>query len=220
MDIRGAPTMDGERIRLRDYLRRNTDALHRQLHHMPVFRRMSEGDLSAGSYRALMISLRDFYWHLDPEIERAITTYGHELDYGSYQPRFPFLAADVRALNGPPERAPRPRQNTNGRMAVTIRDLPSLIGVLYVVDGSMLGGAAINRLARAICPSETPYGRSYWQWCAKHGPLRWKATLGTIDASPSTDAFREKSLQAARVTFTALQAELQAETSNREAVAS
>lgn len=101
-------------------------------------------------------------------------------------PRAPLLAADLADL-GAPQPAPLP---------FTVTDDAARWGVLYVVEGSRLGGAMLARTVPDGLPSR--------YLAAAHPPGQWRALRIAIDSAArgQDDAWRNAMISAALACFT------------------
>lgn len=128
----------GETIRTpraRDTLRRATSALHAQLHASPINRRLAAGILGTEEYlevlRATELVYRPHEGRAREALQAVIPGF---LD--CWPARWPDLVADIHSLGGhPAEPAPGPG-------SIPART-GAAVGILYVLEGSLLGGQAI-----------------------------------------------------------------------------
>lgn len=136
-------------------------------------------DLSdAAAYRAFLIA----HARALPAAEAAMAP----LPFARTLPlRAPLLATDLAALG---EAMPPP-------FPFDVGDDAARWGVLYVVEGSRLGGAMLARQVPASLPS------AYLG--AVHGPGQWRAIRSALDdaAAGENDAWRDRLLAGAVATF-------------------
>lgn len=196
---RGLPALSGEpgvpgvasldRVSLRDRLRHETRAAHEQLERDLDL--LSPG-LTQERYRHLIERFYGFYapWeqHVEGVMERALP--------GFFAPRrkVPLLLADLRALGSDAATLPL------CRTMPPAGTLAQVLGGLYVIEGSTLGGQILSRhLSLMLGPAPASFFRSYGE---SVGPM-WRSFLATLaaHASPDTDNLV---IEAASETFATL----------------
>jgi heme oxygenase len=175
---------------LRTFLRRRTSGAHEDLHLHPAFAPLASASASGtrSGYVALMAGLAGFYDALDPLLERAAAAHGL-----SYVARAHLIKRDLDHLDA----AARPV----ACRPVAPRGLPELLGVLYVVEGSTLGGSVLATRATELGGAE---GAGFWTWCRREGTAHWKALVAAMDAALLTDPERERAGDAASLLFDSL----------------
>jgi heme oxygenase len=121
---------------------------------------------SPAAFRAL---LERFYGFHRP-VERVLAPFA-----GPFAPRHPALAKDIAALGGDVTTVP-----TASRLP-RVDSLPDALGVLYVLEGSALGGAVIGRLVERDLGLQSaffarrgvaPRWRAFGEHVARHGARR------------------------------------------------
>lgn len=157
-------------------LKEATLVRHQQLHQTPLLAALEREDLDLDGYIRVMQVFHDFYAEFDQPIVDALPSLGGLTDPLDYTPRAPMFASDLQAMGVVPS-GPRPAAPTPVRIIGPSR----LAGVLYVVEGSMLGGAALNRCARRILQADDVKGRFYWQWCRDNAGSRWHAVRRAVE---------------------------------------
>lgn len=102
-------------------------------------------------------------------------------------PRTPLLAADLAALGQP---MPAPLALDDGGV-----DEAAAWGILYVVEGSRLGGALLAR--------DVPPDRPVAYLSAAHAPGQWRAIRAAVDAAAAgrSTPWHDRMLTAAQHTF-------------------
>ncbi len=129
-----------------------------------AFARILAPDVGLADYRCLLYGWQSFLAGAEPALRAALARHGL---MPAYLPRLPRLQADLLAL-GWTRVAPSPAPavlDSRGRA----------LGLLYVMEGSALGGQVIARhLARTLGPavagamrflSATPEPRLHWRAC-------------------------------------------------------
>ncbi|MGF7162948.1 heme oxygenase [Rhodoligotrophos appendicifer] len=158
-------------------LRRETRSDHEALDDHPAFRALLDGTLSPEAYLQLMTVLYELYHALDDALGEACERFSSATEGFAYAPRTPVLSSDLRALGLDPE-------DWDGQGQVTHPALPtaaSLAGMLYVVEGSLLGGAVLHRATEALPNQVHSGGNSYWRWCGEVGGKRWAMTCRLLE---------------------------------------
>lgn len=181
---------------LRAVLKRATEDVHNAVHEIPVLKRLAKGELSRDEYGQLMEQYFQYFRGLDPVIESATRALvPNEFDY-CYQPRAELVRNDLlelgfsdRWLSQSLPSEPQPK----------IDDLGSLAGVVYVIDGSAIGGRQLSFAAQQILAAGP--GDSYWRWCRQSGLSAWANALQIIDLADTSETSRRAAVRAAKATF-------------------
>jgi heme oxygenase len=191
--------MDGIMTALRVLLRVETREVHEALHQLPAFRRLARSTIGRADYAALLWRLGAFYAPLDAGMVAACRRHAAGTGGVVHVRRAPLIARDLADLGAGPEADP-------GKSAAPGPCLPALdgpaaiAGVLYVVDGALLGGAALGRAVRRLDWS-APCG--FWSWCQEDGPALWRRTLSLLERVDRKPADQAVALAAACDTFAA-----------------
>ncbi len=129
---------------LAQQLRQATRPAHQRLDRLPLLRRLLATDLTLSHYRQALQTLAWLHLPLHATLTEALTRYYPTSSY-RLSPRVEWLQHDLQQLQIalPTEPPPPPPQATSGAMVV---------GQIYVVEGSTLGGAVI---AQAVARSLT-----------------------------------------------------------------
>ena len=128
-------------------LRANTRHGHRLLDHHPLLAALVHGNVNLESYAQALASLYATHYALEKFIlEHAKAVGWPEI----FIPRSPALALDLAQL----KKKPYPLQVSFPALTV---DLPTVVGVLYVLEGSRLGGQFLSQQLRLQLPAQTPF---------------------------------------------------------------
>ena len=185
--------------RLRALLRCATQADHDAIHGNPMLSRLARAALTRAEYRDLMLRYLGFFQSLDPLLRAASTAMiPSGVDF-RYQSRSDIIRTELISLGA--------SRSALQHVAVCrdhapIEDHASLIGALYVVEGSTLGGRLLSCQVDTILGGGP--GGGYWQWCRTHGSDRWRGALRLIDWIDRSDNDAETAVRAARSTFRVL----------------
>jgi heme oxygenase len=159
-------------------LKQATRAVHDQLHRTPLLAAFERAELDIDDYLRVLQVFHDFYAAIDQPIEDAMPLLPALPEPFEYVPRAPMFARDlaslgVRSLQTGMSQPPQ----------FSIASTGSLAGALYVVEGSILGGAGLNQCARKILQGDDLAGRFYWQWCRDNAAARWPSVRRALNAA-------------------------------------
>ncbi len=175
-------------------LRQATDAAHQALHQHPLLSPLTSGDITQARYTQILQAFYGFYLPLEQRIAGTDLAGTYEL-YAS--PMLTWLRQDLRFY------------------AVDLHDIPlcedspiparvdELLGVLYVREGSLLGGQVICRLLNQRLAASTHSFRFFHGW-GDATAARWRTLLTVLD-SCAQEAGSEPMCRSAAKTFECLQ---------------
>ncbi len=123
-----------------------------------------------------------------------------DLDFDARR-RGPFLARDVADLGG---RAPAPRVD-----AVQAADLPEALGLMYVAEGSTLGGRVIRK--RLGAARSDMRGLSFLDPYGAEAGARWRSFLDVLAANTCAPGAAEAAVRGAVAGFRHFETRLCAE---------
>ena len=182
----------------RGALREHTRAAHERLHELESFRALLAGTLAHSAYARLLARMHGYYARVDAVLNQACARFNAGEHEYLYAARAPLFARDLAALGG---------TRIDDDASTVLPELASaaaLAGALYVIEGSLLGGASLNRAARRLLAQEDSNetdGRCYWAWCHDVGAARWQHTSTLIDGWVNTPARLTQASAAAHATF-------------------
>jgi heme oxygenase len=185
-------------------LRRETRAGHAALDGHPAFSSLLDGTLDLCGYRRLMVMLHGFYARNDAILAEACRRHAlGSLGY-VYAPRAGILRGDLTGLGTrsvpvsweAPEPAPLAYFDSAGTLA----------GVLYVLEGSVLGGSVLCRAAETLLAHTGVSGLAYWQWCREAGGARWAMTCAMLEGLASSESERRDMIAGAHAGFAGFEA--------------
>lgn len=175
-------------------LRHATAAVHERLHHVPVFAALAKGRIDHSAYVDLLGRLYGFH---EP-FEAAVAQAGPPGLQSAEWRRAHLLRSDMAAL---------------GQSAAAIRRLPRYpvvsgrwspahaMGVLYVIEGSTLGGRLLARQLDHLVPAGGDLGRSFLLAGTGMGHVRWRDFCTALDACGAEPALRAEMVAGAIETF-------------------
>jgi heme oxygenase len=178
-------------------LRAATEAAHARLHHLPALAPLAEGTISREDYIAVLRRLLGF--HL--AVERCIAAGPSLRASGIYlggRRRSPLLLADLTTLGASAGCDMRPDLPRPASVA-------AVLGCLYVVEGSTLGGRVLAGRLDHLLPPGTTAGRAFLLGHgARHGAM-WRSFCDALEASGTDAEQRSDMIAAALSTFAAFE---------------
>ncbi|MGH2446676.1 MAG: biliverdin-producing heme oxygenase [Candidatus Limnocylindria bacterium] len=188
-------------------LRSETRDQHVMTEAVPFSTRIVDGSLPLASYTAQLAASLPVH----EALERAVAGAGHPALRSVWEPsmrRVDALRADLRALGalGPsPADLPPPTRTAAAAFATWIDDLArrqpvALLGVLYVLEGSTLGGAVLRRHLAAAFQLEDD-GLRYYSPYGRHPKPHWVAFSMRMNVAVTGEREIELIIGTARETF-------------------
>lgn len=171
---------------MRGRLREATNDAHQRLHGHDGFAAAAKGDISRPDYIDLLVRLYGFHRPFEQAAREAAA-----FDLAG-RGRADMLAADLAAFGVDASASPLCAE-------VRIdRDEPILLGALYVVEGSTLGGAHIARaLGRRYCEGERRFFLGYGE---RQGVM-WRALVERLETLAEDSAAADLATASAADTF-------------------
>lgn len=186
----------GQRSQIRERLRAATADAHERLHRHAGFAAAADGSIELPAYRRLLGFHRAF-----EDAIGAATRIAPGVDLDKRR-RSPMLEADLAALGA--NSAEIARLPLCERVAAPA-SAGELLGALYVIEGSTLGGVHIARALAPVCASLDGGGRAFFLgYGERHGAM-WRAFLDQLDAAATSDAQEARIIEGATSTFLAFE---------------
>ncbi len=182
---------------LRDEIRDATHAEHEDLeNHMDLMR----PDFELEEYARLLQKYHAFYHGLERFLlGRAAQQSGFAEFYCRDRLKTPWLASDLRALNaGADAPADAPLQE---RLAALFASEQRLLGALYVIEGSMLGGSVMSKQFRKRFELAPETGLMFFTGYGSDTREKWLALLGLLAQFDHDPAARREAVEGARSMF-------------------
>jgi heme oxygenase len=185
-------------------LRAETRAQHDATEAIPFSAAIVTGSLPLASYAAQLAA----YVPVHASLERALAATGHPALRRVWEPgmrRVDLLHADLAALGFSETDLPATTRAASTDLARWVEDTArttpvALLGILYVLEGSTLGGAVLRRhLAAAY--ALTDEGLRYYSPYGTHPKPHWVAFSARMNALDLFDAEADAIVDAARATF-------------------
>ena len=127
---------------LRTSLRHATHYHHVQLNQHPLLTGLTKPDYPLANYRKLLVAYFHLYQALEDRINQFLSTQSCAFDYTA-RCKLPWLLKDITFFQEDPQ---APSNVPRRAMALPeIDNVSQLIGVLYAIEGSTLGGQLISR---------------------------------------------------------------------------
>ena len=172
----------------RRLLREETHAEHVRLNQHPLLRGITKPDYPMSMYRLVLVA----YYHFYGAIENAID---HSLSAQSVA----FFGID------PEDAALLPRTVL---ATLNIMNIGQLVGLLYTIEGSSLGGQVISRhleMHHGLTPAN---GARFFYGYGERIPEFWKDFEVFMDASLTDDQARSSAKEMAKMTFAMMESTL------------
>lgn len=181
-------------------LRQSTQQYHIQLHHHPLLAGLTKPGYPLASYRKLLIA----YFHLYQEIETRInqflliTSGDFEFDYVG-RCKLPWLLNDLAFLQDDPFAV----ENLPSRAIALpkIDNIGQLIGVLYTIEGSMLGGQKISHCITSNYGYTQTEGASFFYGYGENTMFMWQHFISFMNSISADNVQRQAAEKAAEMTF-------------------
>ncbi|MGZ5049568.1 MAG: biliverdin-producing heme oxygenase [Methylobacter sp.] len=120
-------------------LKEQTSTVHQAMHQHPMMSTLLSTSCRLPDYQVLLLAYHELYCILEHKLCKAASQLNLDFDYYT-RLKSPWLDQDLNYFG----LSPLARTIGDlGSMAIT--DIPTLIGVLYVVEGSTLGGQVIAK---------------------------------------------------------------------------
>lgn len=172
-------------------LRNGTAAAHKQLEATAVFAQLMKESVTTTDYaRALRVMLQ-FYAMMEPCLKSGLLA--HLPDY-AYTPRFPLLQNDLQQLG----------MSANIQEDIRLQSPPgkaATLGMLYVVEGSTLGGQVLARHLYARLGERLALATSIYNLGGKLTHDHWMQVQKTLRVQADQDVDIEHVVHAATECF-------------------
>jgi heme oxygenase len=113
------------------------------------------------------------------------------------------LAGDIAALDN---RSPNETSDSDGILASLsgLTEVGEIAGMLYVVEGSALGGQVLMKVLQRSAGVTPEVGASFFLPHGESPQLRWAEYVQLLACLPTTSASEQDTVQGAVTTFNAL----------------
>ena len=172
--------MDGSAaaVPLRVRLREATRRAHHELDGHPILAPLVRSGLTLPEYVRALDALNWIYSSIDPLLEAAMLKYAPEAAFRT-SPRLRWLREDLKHFGL--------RVRTSPWKPTAVTSLPVLIGCLYVVEGSTLGGQVVARCVESALGVGPGAGGRFFHGHGTASAEHWGAFIALAERS-CTDA--------------------------------
>jgi heme oxygenase (biliverdin-IX-beta and delta-forming) len=185
----------------RDILRQATHAAHQRLHEEPHLATLVAGAADRCGLQDVYARLYGFYHPLEEYLQRSPHAEGCGLDLHE-RARSALLRVDLASLGV--SEAEIDRLPLCGALP-ELTSPAALVGCVYVLDGSRLGGKVIARALAPLFPDDAAAGRCFFLWSGKATGRLWRETCETIEQRGLEPGVLHDMIRSARATFTLLE---------------
>lgn len=173
--------------KIRDFLKQSTADAHRKLDASPLVSGLSNGSLASGAYLAMLQVYQQFFLSWESAVRQSHPEIVGDLGEWRFEKNL-WLAEDIKTLGG--------LSGIPGAIDPPT-DRPGLIGSLYVVEGSTLGGMHLHRSQRGPVAKA---GR-FFQGYGEETVPAWKAFVDWLEQQHLSEAEMHLAAEAAKGTF-------------------
>lgn len=147
-------------------LREETRTNHSQIECVPLLKKIIDGQISLDDYQQLIIK---FYGYISP-CEKQINAVNSDISFD--RQKLPLLIKDLLAL-GVESQAQADIELCHHLPDLTTR--PGIIGYLYVMEGSTLGGQVISKILKNKLSLMADSGAAYFSGYGEQTKLKWNS---------------------------------------------
>ena len=158
-------------------LKEETKSLHKETEALFFGNEIFSGQLTLGQYQQMILKNLYVYKQLEDSIVNSFPKYFSEDDYFPCFGKHKLLEEDVKELEL--------KQMVYEIQAPVFSSPASILGAVYVIEGSMLGGKVIGRKLREIAPLEKVKRFHFYNTERDNGE-RWKSFCGFITRNINT----------------------------------
>lgn len=177
---------------IRRHLRQGTHAAHVALNHHPMLSGIIHPGYPLSRYQALLAAYLPLYSGLEEAIEGFIGKHPGGFDYAPRRKRH-LLESDLQFFGHSAAPSPTP--------IPLIQSQAELIGVLYVIEGSTLGGDFIARLITRHLGIDASRGCEFFNAYGTKTQERWQEFCAFIETATNDPSLSATAAQRAISTF-------------------
>jgi heme oxygenase (biliverdin-IX-beta and delta-forming) len=186
---------------VRESLRNSTHSLHARLNRHPLLSELTRPGLKTASYAKILGAYRAYFRVVEPALERYLSCHPGLFDYAPRR-KLPWLDTDIAHIPDVPEVASPPDELVE---LAQISEVGDLVGLLYAMEGSTLGGQII---ARHLHDHIRLDARSGARFFAAYGPdteARWQEFCAFAETIGDSDDQLARAQASAALAFMALE---------------
>jgi heme oxygenase len=186
--------MKSQTIELRTRLRDATAPLHKQLDQQPLLVALLGKELPLADYQQLL----GIYYSLYHQLEAALKHYTDQQPIAfDYQPRYktPLLLNDLKYWHIKPEPL---------RCQITLPDINSLgalLGLLYVLEGSTLGGQFIAQHLQLTYGYTRSTGSDFYNGYGEQTKTHWQSFITYLNTFSGQPDLAAQAIDSAALSF-------------------
>jgi heme oxygenase (biliverdin-IX-beta and delta-forming) len=182
---------------LRALLRAATTAAHERMHAHAGFAAAAAGTIGVRDYRRLLARVYGFHRPFEAAAREAAASSGCDFDVEGCA-RLPALLADLKMLGLDSEAIAR---LPLWAPSYSLASEAALLGALYVLEGSTLGGAQIARALQGVVGDEAGDGRRFFLGRGDQRSSMWRDFLARLESLSEDPKSSEQAIGAAVATF-------------------
>lgn len=190
-----------DRDSVRTTIRTATDSLHERLHRHGFFQDLFQRRLTLPRYRDLLLGLHGFHAPMEARLASAMSACDEVALTMDGRRRAHLLVADLRDLGT--EEAVLSRVPVCDRLP-ELRSAAHLLGALYVIDGSKLGGRVLYRRLDYLLGTSGRTGRRFFGSDAGTSRERLSECCAALETFAAVGGDVPTVITAARDTFSAI----------------
>lgn len=195
--VRNAVALSSDTVR--NQLRQATHAAHVRLNRHPLLAGLTRAGFSLAQYRQILATYYRFFEVVEPAILDLLADAGESRFSYADRRKLPWLAQDIVALG---DTCPCPKK---GRTIPVPADIAELIGTLYAIEGSTLGGQVISRHLQASLGLTPAHGARFFTAYGTETENRWADVCAYLEGIASDPDQRRRSAEAALHVFNILE---------------
>jgi len=191
----------------RQCLRQATHDDHVRLNLHPMLSGITRPGYGLGSYQLVLVAYYHFYRELEAAIDRALAAGLSRFVYAARR-KLGWLAGDLAYFGIDPEAAAWRPATPLG--AITFADEGELLGALYTIEGSSLGGQVISRHLTAQLGLGPATGGRFFYGYGEETLSLWTQFEAFLNQALIDDTSRGRAQYAAKTTFATMERVLDA----------
>jgi len=183
--------------RMRFRLRAATAAAHERMHAHPGFAAAAAGAIAVADYLRLLARVYGFHRPFEAAAREVAASSGFDFDLEA-RARSPVLLADLKTLGLDSDAISRLPLWTP---SFSFTSEGALLGALYVLEGSTLGGVQIARALQGVIGDETGDGRRFLLGRGDRQSIMWRDFLERLESLSEDPKGADQAIGAAVATF-------------------
>lgn len=182
-------------------LRQATHPYHVRLNHHPILAELTEPKLSLKNYRHILRVYSHFYAAVECNISKYLRQHSCTFQYAERY-KLPWLKDDLAFFHDVRTESP---QRMPPISLPAIEKVGQLIGVLYTIEGSTLGGQAISRNLAEHHGLTAFKGARFFNGYGENTSTKWQDFLSFAESIADNEAEYGAAVKSACATFQALE---------------